>query len=74
MNSVMLWTKSVGIRTFSILRSDLFKGNINLKYSRVEFGCEKILSRGNMNMPGCGLLVGIRLQEKGRFLKVVEFF
>ena len=74
MNSLVLWAKNVGVRLFSVLRSDLFKGNINLKYSRVEFGCKKHLSRGNMNMPGCGLLIGIRLQEKERVLKVVTFF
>ena len=73
LNCAMLWANNVGIQSLSILRSDLFKDNVNLKYSRAEFGCKKCLSRGNTNMPGCGLLIGIRLKEKERYLKVVKF-
>ena len=72
-NCVMLWSKNVGIESLSILRSDLCKDNVNLKYSRAEFGCKKCLSRGNTNMLGCGLLIGIRLKEKEIFLRVVKF-
>ena len=72
-NCVMLWAKNVGIQSLSILRSDLCKDNVNLKYSRAEFGCKKCLSRGNTNMLGCGLLIGIRLKEKENLLRVVKF-